>query len=64
MFKSTCLETMIRFAAVAVNVFVPEYLRAPNAEDTTRLKVLGESRGFLGMDYMHWRLTTRAWPYA
>uniref|UniRef100_A0A453CWJ5 Uncharacterized protein n=1 Tax=Aegilops tauschii subsp. strangulata TaxID=200361 RepID=A0A453CWJ5_AEGTS len=47
-----------RFAVGIVQVFGPEYLRAPNAEDTARLLEMNKARGFLDMlgsiDCMNW----------
>ena len=55
--ESTCIEAMERFAYAVFKVFGKEYLREPNAEDTERLRALGEAKGFPGMldsvDCMH-----------
>nr|XP_020152668.1 uncharacterized protein LOC109737967 [Aegilops tauschii subsp. strangulata] len=57
--ESTCLKTTIKFARAMVEVFGPEYLREPNAQDTKKLLAIGEARGFPGMlgsiDFMHWQ---------
>ena len=46
---STCLKTTIKFARAMMEVFGPEYLREPNAQDTEKLLAIGEARGFPGM---------------
>jgi hypothetical protein len=38
-----------QFAKVVVEVFEPEYIRAPNAHDTQRLLEMNKARGFPGM---------------
>ncbi|TVU00576.1 hypothetical protein EJB05_53987, partial [Eragrostis curvula] len=47
------------FIKSVVGIFGEQYLRAPNEEDTARLKQMGEELGFPGMlgsiDCMHWR---------
>lgn len=48
MAESTCNEAMVRFATAMVGVFRKDYLREPNAKDTTWLLAPGQSRGFLG----------------
>jgi hypothetical protein len=57
--ESTSIECVKRFAVAVVEVFGPEYLRAPNAQDTARLLEMNKARGFPGMlgsiDCMHWR---------
>jgi hypothetical protein len=57
--ESTCLKTTVKFARAVVEVFGPEYLREPNAQDTEKLLAIGEARGFPGMlgsiDCMHWQ---------
>ncbi|KAM3346909.1 hypothetical protein ACQJBY_021098 [Aegilops geniculata] len=54
---NTCLKTTVKFARVVVEVFGPEYLREPNAQDMEKLLAIGEARGFRGMlgsiDCMH-----------
>jgi hypothetical protein len=56
--ESQAIECVKRFAIVIVEVFGEHSLRAPTAEDTTRLLRMNEARGFLGMfgsiDCMHW----------
>ncbi|XP_073360041.1 uncharacterized protein [Aegilops tauschii subsp. strangulata] len=57
--ESTCLKTIVKFVRAIVEVFGPEYLREPNAQDTENLLAIGEARGFSGMlgsvDCMHWQ---------
>ena len=57
--ESTCLKAIGNFARAVVEVFGPEYLREPNAQDTKKLLAIGEARGFPGMlrsiDCMHWQ---------
>ncbi|XP_073367532.1 uncharacterized protein [Aegilops tauschii subsp. strangulata] len=59
MVESTCLKTTFKFASAVVEVFGPEYLREPNAQDTEKLFAITEARGFPGMlgsiDCMHWQ---------
>jgi hypothetical protein len=56
--ESTSISCVKRFALAIVNVFGSTYLRAPNAEDTTRLLEFNADRRFLGMlgsiDCTHW----------
>jgi len=56
--ESTALESLRRFVAAVDEIFGEEYLRYPNAADTTRLLAIGEQKGFPGMlgsiDCMHW----------
>jgi hypothetical protein len=56
--EDTVMESVRRFAKVMIKVFGPEYLRAPNEEDTKRLMAINEKRGWPGMlgsvDCMHW----------
>jgi hypothetical protein len=58
MSKLSCLKAMYRFCRVVIGVFGEQYLRQPNADDTTRLFSINTSRGFPGMlgsiDCMHW----------
>ena len=46
-------------AKTIIQVFGPEYIRAPNEEDTKKLMAMKESRGWPSMlssiDCMHWR---------
>ena len=55
--ESTCLKATFKFARAVVEVFGPEYLREPNAQDTEKLLAIGEARGFPGIlrsiDCMH-----------
>ena len=55
---STSIECVKRFAVDVVEVFGPEYLRAPNAQHTARLLVSNNAHEFpcmLGsIDCMHW----------
>lgn len=57
--KSTAVESLKRFCRGVVEIFEPEYLRAPNEADIARLLRVGEDRGFPGMlgslDCMHWQ---------
>ena len=52
-------ESLIQFATAVVDIFGPEYLRAPNEEDVARILAVNKARGFLGMwgsiDCMHWK---------
>lgn len=52
------IESVRRFAKVVIRVFGPEYLRAPNKDDTKKLMASNERRGWPGMlgsiDCMHW----------
>ena len=56
--EDSTIESMRRFAKVIVRVFGPEYLRAPNEDDTKKLMAANERRGWPGMlgsiDCMHW----------
>ena len=56
--ESQAIKCVKRFAVTVVRVFGEEYLRAPNAQDTTRLLEFNKARGFPGMlgsiDCMHW----------
>jgi hypothetical protein len=56
--ESTVLKTLRRFCLAVVNVFGPQYMRYPTAEDVQRLLEENKSRGFPGMlgsvDCMHW----------
>nr|XP_051212291.1 uncharacterized protein LOC127329927 [Lolium perenne] len=58
MADSTCIETLYRFCRAIIAVFVKYYLRAPRADDTTRILQKNVARGFSGMlgsiDCMHW----------
>ncbi|XP_020150919.1 uncharacterized protein [Aegilops tauschii subsp. strangulata] len=40
--ESTCLKTTVKFTRAVVEVFGPEYLREPNAQDTEKLLAIGE----------------------
>ena len=57
--ESTTIECLWRFISVVIEIFVDEYLREPNEDDTARLLAIEESRclpSMLGsIDYMHWR---------
>ena len=37
---------MVKFTYAVMKVFIPEYLREPNAEDTEKLTAIGVERGF------------------
>ena len=56
--ESQAIMCVKRFAVGIVQVFGPEYLRAPNVEDAARLLDMNKARGFSGMfgsiDCMHW----------
>ena len=56
--EDTTLKCVRIFAKTVIRVFGPEYLRAPNEEDTKRLMAMNEARGWPGMlgsvDCMHW----------
>ncbi|XP_051221465.1 uncharacterized protein [Lolium perenne] len=58
MSESTCLEAMYRFYRAVIGAFGEQYLRQPNAHDTTRLLSINASRGFPRMlgsiDCVHW----------
>ena len=47
--ESQAIMCVKRFAVGIVQVFGPEYLRAPNAEDTARFLEFNKARGFPGM---------------
>jgi hypothetical protein len=47
--ESTTLQYLRRFTITVVEVFELEFLGLPNVQDTTRLLLIGESRGFLGI---------------
>ncbi|KAE8790985.1 hypothetical protein D1007_34633 [Hordeum vulgare] len=55
--ESTCLKTTVKIGCVVVRVFGLEYLSEPNAHDTEKLLVIGETTRFSGMigsiDCMH-----------
>uniref|UniRef100_A0A453J9E7 DDE Tnp4 domain-containing protein n=1 Tax=Aegilops tauschii subsp. strangulata TaxID=200361 RepID=A0A453J9E7_AEGTS len=65
--ESQAIMCVKRFAVGVVQVFDPEYLRAPNAEDASRLLEMNKARGFPGMlgsiDCMHWswKNCSKAW---
>jgi len=56
--ESTARKALHHFCRAIISVFGEYYLRAPNAEDVTRLLKIGEECGFPGMlgsiDCMHW----------
>ncbi|XP_044415224.1 putrescine hydroxycinnamoyltransferase 1-like [Triticum aestivum] len=43
--ESMCLKTTVKFACAVVEVFGPEYLREPNAQDIEKLFAIGEKYG-------------------
>jgi hypothetical protein len=57
--ESTAREALHKFCSGVIEVFGPEYLRAPNDNDVRRITAFNERRGFPGMlgsiDCMHWR---------
>ena len=59
MAESTAIFYVKQFSMTMVEVFGPQYLRAPNAQDTQRLLEMNKARGFPGMlgsvDCMHWK---------
>ena len=58
------IKSMNHFAVAIVQVFVEEYLRAPNAQDTARLLEVNKPRRFLGMlgsMYWSWKNCPAAW---
>ena len=65
--EDTTIESVRRFAKVIIHVFGPEYLRAPNEDDTKKLMASNERRGWPGMlgsiDCMNWnwKSYTKAW---
>ena len=53
--EDTSIESVRRFAKVIICVFGPQYLQAPNEDDTKKLMSSNERRGMLGsIDCMHW----------
>ena len=46
---STCLASLYKFRKAVATVFGPEYLREPNAIDTSQLLGISVERGFSGM---------------
>ncbi|XP_048437138.1 uncharacterized protein LOC125475818 [Pyrus x bretschneideri] len=58
MFESTCLNTLVEFCNIIVQLYKEEYLREPNQEDLDQFICKAEDCVFLGMigslDYMHW----------
>ena len=56
--EDTTIESVRRFAKVIIRVFGPEYLRAPNEDNTKILMATNERRGWLGLlgsiVCMHW----------
>lgn len=57
--ESTSIFFIKQFAKAGAEVFGPEYLRAPNAQDMARLLEMNKACGFLGMlgsiDCLHWK---------
>lgn len=53
--ESIVIESMRRLVIPIVEVFKDGYLRLPNENNTTHLLAIGEERGFLGIDWMHWK---------
>ena len=57
MSESICLNSMYRFCKAVIDMFGPQYLKEPTAQDTSRLLAMNASRGFPGMlgsiDCMH-----------
>jgi hypothetical protein len=56
--ESTASEALNHFCVAVINVFGPQYLRAPTSDDIARILEINEQRGWPGMlgsiDYMHW----------
>ena len=56
--KTVAGDSLIKFATAVVDIFGPEYLRAPNEEDVARIFAVNKASSFLGMwgliDCMHW----------
>ena len=46
--EDTILEATRRYTRVVIDIFGPEYLKAPNKEDTRRLLASNEKRDGLG----------------
>jgi hypothetical protein len=57
--ESTMIEAFKHFVKAVVDVFVDQYLRPPNDDDTRKLLASNERKGWPGMlgciDCMHWR---------
>ena len=56
---STTIESLKRFVKSIVEIFEDQYLRRPNSIDISRLMMIVDQRGFLGMldniDCMYWK---------
>jgi hypothetical protein len=65
--EDTMMKSAHRFCKVMMRMYVPMYLRTPNHEDTARLMVENEQRGWADMlgsiDGMHWtrKFCPKAW---
>lgn len=63
----TIMQAFQRYTQAVIDIYGPEYLRAPNDEDTERLLGLSEDRGWPGMlgsiDCMHctWKNCPAGW---
>ena len=65
--EDSTIESVRRFAKVIVRVFAPDYLWAPNEDDTKKLMVANERRAWPGMldsidcTHRNWKNCPKAW---